>query len=125
MAIQQKHIFVVDDNEMMVEMLADHLRKNPGYTVTTFSTGEECINNLTLNPDVIILDYQLNNLVPNAEDGNEILQQIKKLDKTVKIIMLSSQDDYGKALQTVMNGANEYVVKNADAFERIDAVLAD
>ena len=124
MAIQQKNIFVVDDDEMMVELLADHLRKNPLHKVTAFSTGEECIASLSLGPDVIILDYQLNNIVPDAGDGMQILQQIKKLDKTVKVIMLSSQDEYGKALQTVMKGAQEYVVKNDDAFRRIDAILA-
>ncbi|MBX2907286.1 MAG: response regulator [Taibaiella sp.] len=125
MATQQKHIFVVDDDEMMLAMLGDHLRKNPLHKVTTFSTGEDCISNLALGPDVIILDYQLNNVVPDAGDGMQILQQIKKLNKAVKVIMLSSQDEYGKALQTVMKGAAEYVVKNNDAFQRIDTILAD
>jgi len=123
--MQQKNIFVVDDDEMMLQMLADHLRKNPLHKVSTFATGEECISKLSLDPDVIILDYQLNTIVHDAKDGMQILQQIKKLDKTVKVIMLSSQDEYGKALQTIMKGAEEYVVKDNDAFKRIDAILAN
>ncbi len=38
--------------------------------------------------------------------------------------MLSSQAQYGMALQTIVKGALEYVVKDNDAFKRIDAILA-
>ena len=125
MAVKQKNIFIVDDDEMMAAMLSDHLLINPLNKVTVFNTGEDCIRNLHLNPDVIILDYQLNSVFVGAADGLQILQQIKKMDKDVHVIMLSSQDDYGKALQTIVKGALEYVVKNDEAFKRIDHILAD
>ena len=120
---KHRNIFVVDDDEMMASMLADHLQKNPFHKVTVFHTGEECVANLRMDPDVIILDYQLNNIVPDAADGLQILQQIKKIDRNVHVIMLSSQDEYGKALQTIVKGALEYVVKNDEAFKRIDHIL--
>jgi len=125
MAIRQKHLFVVDDDEMMAMMLHDHLKKNPLHKVTVFNTGEDCVKNLHLAPDVIILDYELNSISADAADGYHILQQIKKLDRDVKIIMLSSQDEYGKALQTIVKGALEYVVKGDDAFKRIDHILEE
>lgn len=123
MAIRHRKIFVVDDDEMMATMLSDHLQKNPAYHVTIFGTGEDAIKNLHLNPDTIILDYQLNSVVEDAADGLAILQQIKKLDKEVHVIMLSSQDEYGKALETIVKGALEYVVKNDAAFARIEHIL--
>jgi len=125
MAIKQKNIFVVDDDELMATMLRDHLLKSPLNKVTVFNTGEDCIKNLHLAPDVIILDYELNSVDEHAADGYHILQQIKKLDKDVHVIMLSSQDEYGKALQTIVKGALEYVVKGDDAFKRIDHILAN
>ncbi len=123
MSVKQKNIFVVDDDEMMAMMLSDHLSKNPLNKVNVFNTGEDCIKNLNLCPDVIILDYQLNNIVADAANGLEILQQIMKLAKGVHVIMLSSQDEYGKAMQTIVKGALEYVVKSDDAFTRIDHIL--
>ena len=39
------------------------------------------------------------------------------------VIMLSSQDNYGKAVQTIIKGALEYVVKDDLAFERIDRII--
>ncbi len=125
MAIKYRNIFVVDDDEMMAQMLSDHLQKKPFNKVSIFHTGEDCIAHLAENPDVVILDYQLDSIVENAGNGLQILEKIKKLDKSVTVIMLSSQDQYGKALQTIQKGALEYVVKNNDAFKRIDVILGD
>lgn len=124
MSFKQKNIFVVDDDEMVAAMFSDHLKENPLYNVYTFSTGEECIANLHLDPDVILLDYTLNAIKHDAADGRQILKQIRELDKEVHVIMLSSLDDYGKALQTIMEGAVEFVVKDNNAFKRIDHILA-
>lgn len=121
--MKDKLIFIVDDDEMMSQMLSDHLLKNPMHKVSLFGTGEDCIPQLKQNPDAIILDYNLNAVEENAADGLEILQQIKKIDRDVCVIMLSSQEHYGKALQTIVKGALEYVVKEKDAFTKIDSIL--
>ena len=123
MSVKHRIIFIVDDDELTSTMLSDHLKENPVNEVTIFSTGEDCIRNLTLDPDVIILDYTLNANIQGAADGLQILEHIKKIDTDVRVIMLSSQDDYGKALQTIMKGAHEYVIKDEEAFKRIDHIL--
>ena len=99
--------------------------KNPDYDISVFHTGEEAIAELHQEPDVVILDYQLNTVVPDAQDGVHILQAIKKIDKDTTVIMLSSQDNYNKALQTIIKGALEYVVKDDNAFVRIDKILSE
>jgi len=119
-----KKIFIDDDDPLVRTMVEDHLRRNPLYEVQSYSTGEECIKNLQAHPDVIILDYELNSVVSEAKDGLEILQEIKKIDKEICVIMLSSQTHYGKATQTILKGALEYVVKGDDAFEHIDKILS-
>lgn len=118
-----KNIFVVDDDNMYATMLADHLEEQGKYTVRTFATGEECLNNLGDNPDFIILDYHLDSEIPGAKNGLEILQAIKKADEDVKVIMLSSQEHYGVALQTIAKGAIYYVIKDLQSFKEIDKVL--
>ena len=108
---------------MMAQMLSDHLVVNPMRDVKTYGTGEACIADLGENPDVIILDYHLNNNVPDAADGLEILKQIKKYNEDICVIILSSQKQYSKATQTILKGALEYVVKDKNAFKNIDAIL--
>lgn len=125
MADTKKNIFVVDDDKMFATMLADHLEEQGGYTVTTFSTGEACLEHLDEYPDVIILDYYLDSNVKDAKNGLAILQTIHKTAPDQKVIMLSAQEHYGVALQTIASGAVQYVIKDLQAFKEIDALLAE
>ncbi len=121
--MSKKNIFVVDDNEMFSNMLKDHLGQNPAYNVTAYSTGEECIKNLFQNPDVIILDFYLNDVFKDAANGLEILTEIKKQKSPAHVIMLSSQERYVIAAQTISKGAEQYVIKDDNAFDNIDKIL--
>jgi DNA-binding NarL/FixJ family response regulator len=123
--IQQKQIFIVDDNEMFAQMLNDHLSENPEFKISVFQTGEECLQNLYQNPDLIILDYYLNNESKEAADGLEILSEIKEHNEKIHVIMLSGQEHYGIALQTIAKGAAQYVIKDDHAFEKISAYLKE
>lgn len=123
MSTHEKLIFVVDDDTMMCQMLADHLSKNPINQVQTFGTGEECLAELRNNPTAIILDIKLNTENPDAADGMEILEQIKRIDEHIPVIMLSGQDHYGIAAQSILKGATDYVMKDKEAFTKLDGIL--
>lgn len=114
-----KKIFVVDDDEMLSMALEDYLERNTDYEIHLFNTGEDCLDHLQDQPDIIVLDYNLNSVKKDAANGLEILEAIKKLNDNIKIVMLSSQDATWIVVQTVKMGASEYVVKDENAFERI------
>lgn len=118
-----KDIFIVDDDEMLSMMLSDHLGKNPNYKITTFATGEECLERMFLNPYIVILDFNLNSVNPKAANGLHILQEIKRHYKSTFVIMYSSQEQYGVAVQTIGKGALEYVLKDEDAFIKIRDII--
>ena len=120
-----KKIFIVDDDVMLATMLADHLRSSFPHQVEVFHTGEDCLARLNEHPDLVILDHHLNSVVTDAADGLRILQRIKKLDRQVHVIMLSSQTQYGVALQTVAKGAEQYVIKGTDQFDQIDRIVKE
>lgn len=116
-------IFIVDDDRMLASMLADHLRANTPHQVSVFHTGEECLAQLHHHPDLVVLDYRLNNEVRDAADGLHILEKIKKLDRNVHVVMLSGQEQYGIALQTVQKGAEQYVLKGKDQFGEVERIV--
>lgn len=122
--MSQKHIFIVDDNEMFAQMLQDHLTA-PKFKTTVFNTGEDCINKLYENPDLIILDFHLNDVFKEAANGLEILQEIKNQNPRTHVIMLSSQEKYSVAAKTISKGAEQYVVKDDNAFSNISKILND
>jgi len=118
-----KKVFVVDDDEMLSMALEDYLTRKTMHEVQVYRTGEECLAHLREQPDVVILDFHLNSESKDAADGMQVLQAIKKINKYIHVIMLSSQEAYGTALQTISKGAEEYVIKDEGAFEKVVAII--
>lgn len=113
-------IFIVDDEPLLQKMLTDYLmEKYSGFNIRSFPTGEACLKNIYENPDVVVLDYYLNSKEMNAADGIDILKELKKFEKTLPVIMLSAQESYVTATQSIRHGAIHYVMKGQDAFEDI------
>ena len=117
-----KKVFIVDDDEMMAMALEDYLTRNTLHEIIVFQTGEECIKNLRQQPDIIILDYNLNSVNKEAANGMKILEAIKKLNRDIPVILFSGQDEYSVALQSINKGATQYVIKGEDAFDNIVAL---
>jgi DNA-binding NarL/FixJ family response regulator len=116
-------IFVVDDNEMQTMLLEDFITSKTDHEVLIFNTGEECLENLHEEPDVVILDYNLNSVEKDAANGAEILAGIKKYNDATKVIILSSQDPSGASLDSMAEGADHYVLKNEAAFANVVTII--
>lgn len=113
-------IFIVDDEPLLSEMLTDYLLEQyDGFNIKAFPTGEACLQSMNEEPDIVVLDYYLNSKEKDAANGIDILKEIKKRNKALPVIMLSSQKSYGTASKTIMYGAMHYVIKGQDAFEEI------
>jgi two-component system, OmpR family, response regulator len=117
-----KKIFVVDDDQMLSMALEDYLTRKTLHDIHVFTTGEECIRHLREQPDIIILDYNLNSVEKEAANGMKILESIKKLNRDISIIIFSSQDAYSVALQVINRGATQYVIKDEQAFDKIATI---
>lgn len=124
---KQIRVFLVDDDKMYLELLSDQLKQHlkMKHIIKSFSTGEECLENLDENPDMVVLDYYLNKDNPKAKNGVEILQDIKKKNPNIEVIMLSGQDKIEVAVNAVKHGAFEYVVKSESAFLRTQNVITN
>lgn len=123
---EKTKIFIVDDEPLLSEMLTDYLQEqNQGYRVKSFPTGEDCLKSLHKNPDAIVLDYHLNSKEKDASNGIDILKEIKKQNKALPVIMLSSQKSYATATQTIMYSAVHYVIKGKDAFNEIYELIKE
>ncbi len=115
-----RKVFLVDDDPLQLDMLKEHLEKNMNVSITAFSRGEDCIRNIEQEPDLIILDYNLNSVDKTARNGIEILQEIKSRQPKIHVVILSGQDKIEVAVETMKHGAFDYVVKNETAFKRTE-----
>lgn len=86
-----------------------------GYSrIMTFGKGEECINHLSLKPEIVVLDL----LLPGI-NGLDILPEIRKTHPESHVIFLSGQPDIEIALTTLKQGATDYIVKDNMAFDKL------
>jgi len=123
--LKPKKVFIVDDDPMLTEALSDYLTREVQHDIKSFSTGEACLKCLDENPDVIVLDYYLDTLDKDAANGMQILQHIKTHSPNMNIIMLSSQESYLVAMQTIKKGAEQYVIKDEKAFQKIAKIIQE
>ena len=114
-----KKIFIVDDDEMLTEALSDYLTRDINHNISVFHTGEDFLEHISENPDVVILDFYLNTVNKEAANGLEILEAIGEYVHNTRIIMLSSQESYMTAAKTIQKGAIQYIVKDEEAFQKI------
>ena len=112
-------LFLVDDDALFLKSLEIEFRHHTDFTVETFATGERCLEHLSEEPDVIILDYHLNGIDKNAMNGIETLDKIKAFNPDIPVVMLSAQDKIDVAISCMHHKAFDYVVKSETAFVRL------
>lgn len=122
--VKKIKIFLVDDDLVFLSALKNVIAGiDEKIAVTTFATGEECIENLSAKPSIVILDYYLDSQLYNAMNGISVLKKIKQLNPDTHVIMLSAQSNIDVALDTVKYKAYDYVLKSDEAFIRIKNIV--
>lgn len=108
----QKLVFFVDDDKMILNLLEYTLNNRQDYEVKTFQSGEDCIENLSLNPDLIILDHVFKSTGSAPLNGLQTLKKIRQTREDVPVVILSSQDDEDLKTEFYDSGATQYIPKN-------------
>ena len=116
-------LFLVDDDAVFLKSLEIEFLQHADFDVETYSTGELCLKNLSHNPDVIILDYNLDGIEKSAMNGMETLDKIKAFNPDIPVVMLSSQDKIDIAIDCMHHRAFDYVVKSETAFVRLQKIF--
>jgi DNA-binding NtrC family response regulator len=100
-------ILLVDDEPGMLRYIRTLLEVD-NHHVETASTGEEALEHVQkgLRPDLVLMDL----LMPGI-DGLETLEQLRKLQPGVKVVMLSCVNDTKKVVQAIRLGATDYITK--------------
>jgi DNA-binding NtrC family response regulator len=124
MTIENKILlFLVDDDALFLKSLEIEFAENTESIIKTFSTGELCLENISQNPDVIILDYHLDCVDKDSINGLETLDRIKKANQAIPVIMLSSQDKIEVAVNCMKHQAFDYIVKSETAIIRLQKAI--
>lgn len=105
-------IFVVEDDAAFNKLISSHIKMQGKYEVYSYLSGEECLEKIHKNPDVILMDYEL-----PFRDGIETMSVIKKKSPNTIFIFLSGQTNVKIAVEAFKEGAFDYIVKDTHAKE--------
>ncbi|MBD5136674.1 MAG: response regulator transcription factor [Lachnospiraceae bacterium] len=97
-------LLIVDDDEDIIKMLKDYFGLLD-YLVYTASTGKEAINQLTVNPDLILLDINMPEM-----DGIEVCKKIRS-HINVPIVFLTAKIEEQDKINGLMAGGDDYIIK--------------
>ena len=96
-------IRVVDDNEQIVDILSQYIKKE-GWPMLAARTGEEALDLFdAAGPSLILLDIMLPGI-----DGLEVCRRIRRVS-SVPILMITAKDEDADRILGLDIGADDYL----------------
>lgn len=100
------NLLVVDDETVMRELVATHLRGR-GFEVATAPDGRAALEILAVRrTDIVVLDLEMPLL-----DGNEVLEVLRRQYPLVRTVVLTGKTSIDHALGCLHAGAFAFVAK--------------
>ena len=113
----RRRLLIVDDEPLILEVLSEHFKAD--YDVETALNGADALGAiLRERPDVVMLDINMPRM-----NGVEVLKDIKQIDDSIAVIMVTANEQVSMAAEALRNGAFGYVPKPFD-FRYLDHMLA-
>ena len=107
--MEKKSILVIDDDEIVLDSIAEALRLE-GYKVETAETGKEAIEKCKLRfYNLALIDIRL----PDME-GTKLLKAMKDTTPKMVKIIVTGYPSLQNATEALNKGADGYVVKPVD-----------
>src|SRR5258705_123429 len=83
--------------------------RKEGYDITTVSTGKKAVEEVAASKfDVVLTDIKMAGM-----DGMEVLREIKHLDPTMPVVIMTAYASQKTAIEAVNQGAFHYLIKHA------------
>jgi len=107
-------ILIVDDNKNVLSAL-NLLLQNEFEKVATISNPNQLPFELQKgNFDVILLDMNFSAGINTGNEGMYWLNEIKKTDQTIEVVMFTAYGDIELAVKATKNGAADFILKPWD-----------
>ena len=99
-------VLVVDDEQVVLDSVRKHLRRE-AYEIRTVLSGTEAVEILDSGwPEVVITDLMMPGM-----DGLELLERVRDSSPAIPVIMITGYATMRTALQALRQGAFDYIAK--------------
>ena len=103
-------IFIIEDSVVYKDLIVGYLHSKGYNNLKTFKNGEECLKEISSEPDIIVLDYSFSGI-----NGLDLMLKIREGSPLTNFVFLSGQNDVELAVKLMKMGADDYIVKNEKA----------
>ena len=105
------HVLLVDDDTRFSMGVRDALSDH--FTVIVAASPSEAMLSISkLRPSLILLDFNMPDMT-----GLEFLKILRRRFDDLPVIMLTGQSDSETIIETMKNGASDFVIKGSEDFE--------
>lgn len=102
-------ILIADDKESMAKMLSLTLQAE-GYETLIAKNGEDAIKAVnSIDIDLVVTDLKM-----PGKSGLEVLEEVKKKDNTIPVILMTAYGSINTAVKAVKQGAYDFLPKPFD-----------
>ena len=115
------YIWVIDDDQS-IRWILERALSNAGFKITAFETASKALTQYKRSeqndrPALILTDFRMPGL-----NGFELLKQIKNIDPTLPVIIMTAYSDLDTTVQAYQEGSFEYLPKPFDIDDAIELV---
>jgi DNA-binding NarL/FixJ family response regulator len=111
---------LVCDDRTEDRFLVERMLRRNGYRATCFPNGQAALAALRQERfDVALVDLGMATM-----PGHEVIREMRKLDRHVRILVVSGFADHKHILEALEAGANGYILKD-ELGERLGAALQE
>lgn len=111
-------VLVVDDAAFMRKVVSDALASGGHEVVGEAGNGTEAVQRYQeLSPELVTLDITM-----PEKDGLEALREIISIDPGARVLMCSALGQEAKVIESIQNGAKDFVVKPFQPAQLLEAV---
>lgn len=116
----KQNVFILEENTLSSANLMNFLNKRFAdlLNISIFVNGENLLQKVDAKTAIVILDYDL-----TEESADKLLLDIKKINATTEVIMLSSDEEIGTAIDVYRKGAKSLVIKGEKELNRIHSIV--
>ena len=112
-------ILSIDDEPSFLELIKNYFQPR-GYEINVASDGEKGLTLLlSKHYDVVLLDLKMAGL-----NGDEVMREIKQIDKGIKVIFITAYSDSGKTREHLMSeGAYAFLEKPITSLKKLEGLV--
>ena len=117
-------VFILSNLVILTLFFCQKHLTNLGFrNIYQFGSGQQCLNNIHIRPDIILLDFDAPPI-----NGLDVLKEVKVLYPHIHLLMISAQRDI-KVVDAIRYGVSGYIMKDERQLEMMcyatDKILND